>query len=94
MTATPKETEYVSNIGYFGPPVYYYSLKQCIRDGFLAPYKVVKVHIDRDVEGYRPEKGQLDREGEEVEDILVTVDSIFLRFQNMYFVGVYSWLHI
>src|SRR5437016_14621756 len=44
------------------------SLKQGIRDGFLAPYKVVKVHIDRDVVGYRPEKGQLDRDGEEVED--------------------------
>jgi type I restriction enzyme R subunit len=68
LTATPKETEYVSNIDYFGPPVYFYSLKQGIRDGFLAPYKVVKVHIDRDVEGYRPEKGQRDREGEEVED--------------------------
>jgi type I restriction enzyme, R subunit len=68
LTATPKETEYVSNIDYFGPPVYSYSLKQGIRDGFLAPYKVVKVHIDRDVEGYRPEKGQLDREGNEVDD--------------------------
>ncbi len=68
MTATPKETKYVSNIAYFGDPIYTYSLKQGIRDGFLAPYKVVKVHIDRDVEGYRPEKGQLDREGEEVED--------------------------
>ena len=68
LTATPKETKYVSNIHYFGEPVYSYSLKQGIRDGFLAPYKVVKVHIDRDVEGYRPEKGQLDREGEEVED--------------------------
>jgi type I restriction enzyme, R subunit len=68
MTATPKETKYVSNIEYFGDPVFSYSLKQGIRDGFLAPYKVVKVHIDRDVEGYRPEKGQLDREGEEVED--------------------------
>jgi type I restriction enzyme, R subunit len=42
--------------------------KQGIRDGFLAPYKVIKVHIDRDVEGYRPKKGQRDREGEEVED--------------------------
>jgi type I restriction enzyme R subunit len=73
MTATPKETEYVSNIAYFGEPVYYYSLKQGIRDGFLAPYKVVKVHIDRDVEGYRPEKGQLDREGEEVEDRIYNV---------------------
>ena len=70
MTATPKETEYVSNIKYFGEPVYTYSLKQGIRDGFLAPYKVIKVHIDRDVEGYRPVKGQLDRQGEEVEDRL------------------------
>jgi type I restriction enzyme R subunit len=68
LTATPKETKYVSNIGYFGEPIFSYSLKQGIRDGFLAPYKVVKVHIDRDVEGYRPEKGQLDRDGEEVED--------------------------
>ena len=68
LTATPKETEYVSNIHYFGEPVSSYSLKQGIRDGFLAPYKVIKVHIDRDVEGYRPEKGQLDRDGNEVED--------------------------
>ena len=68
LTATPKETKYVSNIHYFGEPIYSYSLKQGIRDGFLAPYKVVKVHIDRDVEGYRPEKGQLDRDGEEIED--------------------------
>ncbi len=68
LTATPKETEYVSNIAYFGEPVYSYSLKQGIRDGFLAPYKVVKIHIDRDVEGYRPEQGQLDRDGEAVED--------------------------
>lgn len=68
LTATPKETEYVSNIHYFGEPIYSYSLKQGIQDGFLAPYKVVKVHIDRDVEGYRPEKGQLDRDGVEIED--------------------------
>ena len=68
LTATPKETDYVSNSAYFGEPVYSYSLKQGIRDGFLAPYKVVKIHIDRDVEGYRPEQGQLDRDGEEVED--------------------------
>jgi len=68
LTATPKETEYVSNMAYFGQPVFSYSLKQGIRDGFLAPYKVVKVHIDRDIQGYRPEKGQLDREGDEVED--------------------------
>ncbi|MFZ0258122.1 MAG: type I restriction-modification enzyme R subunit C-terminal domain-containing protein, partial [Gammaproteobacteria bacterium] len=58
----------VSNIHYFGKPVYTYSLKQGIRDGFLAPYKVIKVHIDRDVEGYHPEKGQLDRDGQEIED--------------------------
>lgn len=68
LTATPKETKYVSNIAYFGDPVFSYSLKQGISDGFLAPYKVVKVHIDRDVEGYRPEKGQVDRVGEPVED--------------------------
>ena len=73
LTATPKETKYVSNIAYFGEPIYSYSLKQGIRDGFLAPYKVVKVHIDRDVQGYRPEKGQLDREGEEVEDRIYNV---------------------
>ncbi len=68
LTATPKETKYVSNMDYFGQPVFSYSLKQGIRDGFLAPYKVIKVHIDRDVEGYRPAKGTLDREGNEVED--------------------------
>jgi type I restriction enzyme R subunit len=68
LTATPKETEYVSNSDYFGAAVFTYSLKQGISDGFLAPYKVIKVHIDRDVEGYRPEIGQLDRHGEEVED--------------------------
>ncbi|MCR9140135.1 MAG: DEAD/DEAH box helicase family protein [Alphaproteobacteria bacterium] len=68
MTATPKETEYVSNINYFGEPIFTYSLKEGIRDGFLAPYKVIKSHIDRDIEGYRPEKGQLDRDGNEVED--------------------------
>ena len=68
MTATPKETEYVSNTDYFGDPVFIYSLRQGISDGFLAPYKVIKVHIDRDVEGYRPELGQLDRDGNEIED--------------------------
>src|SRR5712671_5788426 len=68
LTATPKETEYVSNIHYFGTPVYTYSLRQGIADGFLAPYKVVKVHIDVDVEGYRPERGDVDRDGNEIED--------------------------
>ena len=70
LTATPKETEYISNIHYFGKAVYSYSLKEGIRDGFLAPYKVIKVHIDVDVEGYRPEKGKTDRDGDEVEDRL------------------------
>jgi len=68
MTATPKETKYVSNIDYFGDPVYSYSLKQGIEDGFLAPYKVIKVHLNVDVEGYRPEKGKLDKDGNPVED--------------------------
>jgi len=70
LTATPKETKYVSNIHYFSEPIYTYSLKEGIRDGFLAPYKVVKVHIDRDVAGYRPEVGTVDRDGVEVEDRL------------------------
>jgi type I restriction enzyme R subunit len=68
LTATPKETEYASNIEYFGEPVYSYTLKQGIDDGFLAPYKVIKLHIDRDVEGYRPEKGALDRGGKAIDD--------------------------
>ncbi|WP_213253617.1 EcoAI/FtnUII family type I restriction enzme subunit R [Bradyrhizobium sp. sBnM-33] len=68
LTATPKETEYVSNTDYFGEPAFTYSLRQGISDGFLAPYKVIKVHIDRDIEGYRPELGQLDRDGNAIED--------------------------
>ena len=68
LTATPKETKYVSNTHYFGKPVYTYSLKQGIEDGFLAPYKVIKVHIDLDVQGYRPERGDTDRDGNEIED--------------------------
>lgn len=68
MTATPKETKEVSNIDYFGEPIYTYSLKQGIEDGFLAPYKVVKISIDRDVEGWRPKKGQKDKYGNEIED--------------------------
>ena len=73
LTATPKETKYVSNIAYFGEPVFSYSLKQGISDGFLAPYKVVKVHIDRDIEGWRPTKGQLARDGKPVDDRNYTV---------------------
>ena len=68
LTATPKETKYVSNIQYFGEPLYTYSLKQGIRDGFLAPYKVIRVHLDVDVQGYRPKRGEVDDRGYEIED--------------------------
>lgn len=68
MTATPKETYEVSNITYFGEPVYTYSLKQGIRDGFLAPYKVVRISLDKDVEGWRPYRGQIDVNGHLIED--------------------------
>ena len=73
MTATPKETNDVSNINYFGEPIYTYSLKDGIEDGFLAPYKVIKVSLDKDLEGYRPEKGKLDEDGYEVEDKEYTI---------------------
>lgn len=73
MTATPKETEYVSNIHYFGEPVYTYSLKQGIRDGFLAPYKVIKVHLDVDVYGYRPKKGEVDKKGIPIDDRIYNI---------------------
>ncbi|MCG9697242.1 DEAD/DEAH box helicase family protein [Shewanella sp. Isolate11] len=68
LTATPKETEEVSNSDYFGDPVYTYSLKEGIEDGFLAPYKVVRVDIDVDLQGWRPTKGQIDNNGEVIED--------------------------
>lgn len=68
LTATPKETDEVSNIEYFGDPIYTYSLKEGIEDGFLAPYKVVRVDIDVDVQGWRPTKGQTDKNGEVIED--------------------------
>lgn len=68
MTATPKETKDVSNIHYFGDPVYTYSLKQGIEDGFLAPYKVIRIDMDKDLVGYRPAKGKKDKYGQEVED--------------------------
>ena len=61
------------NTDCFGEPVYSCSLKQGIRDGLLAPCKAVKVHIDRDVEDCRPERGQSDREGEEVDDRICNV---------------------
>jgi len=68
LTATPKETDTVSNTDYFGDPVYTYSLKEGIEDGFLAPYKVVRVDIDIDVQGWRPTKGQIDKNGELIQD--------------------------
>jgi type I restriction enzyme R subunit len=68
MTATPKETKEVSNIDYFGDPVYTYSLRQGIDDGFLAPYKVVRIDLDRDLTGWRPDKGMIDKHGFEIED--------------------------
>lgn len=68
MTATPKETNEISNIEYFGEPVYTYSLRQGIDDGFLAPYKVIKVTLDIDAEGWRPPKDFLDKNGNPVED--------------------------
>nr|WP_242042885.1 DEAD/DEAH box helicase family protein [Aphanizomenon flos-aquae] len=61
LTATPKETKEVSNIDYFGQPIYTYSLKQGIEDGFLAPYKVVRIDIDKDLEGWQPAPGELDK---------------------------------
>jgi len=68
LTATPKETKDVSNIDYFGDPIYTYSLRQGIDDGFLAPYKVVRIDLDRDVSGWRPDKGMTDKYGQEIED--------------------------
>lgn len=68
MTATPKETKDVSNSFYFGEPIYTYSLKQGIDDGFLAPYKVVRIGLDKDLEGYRPELGKIDINGNVIED--------------------------
>ena len=70
MTATPKETKALSNIEYFGEPIYTYSLRQGIDDGFLAPYKVLRVGLNTDLEGYRPERGKTDINGELVEDRL------------------------
>lgn len=70
MTATPRETKSLSNIEYFGGPIYTYSLKQGIDDGFLAPYKVLRVGMNVDLEGYRPERNKTDIEGELVEDRL------------------------
>ena len=71
MTATPKETKYVSNISYFGEPVYTYSLREGIEDGFLAPFKVINIKTDIG-DGWRPYKGQTDIYGKEIEDRIYT----------------------
>lgn len=68
LTATPQETNAVSNIEYFGEPIYTYSLRQGISDGFLAPYKVVRIGLDKDILGWRPELGQLDKYGNLIAD--------------------------
>ena len=68
LTATPKETKEISNIEYFGDPIYTYSLRQGISDGFLAPYKVVRIGLDRDLDGWRPYDGQTDMHGQVIED--------------------------
>lgn len=67
-TATPIETKEASSTSYFGEPIYEYSLKQGIEDGFLAPYKVIRIGLDKDLEGYRPEVGKVDKFGYEIED--------------------------
>ncbi|TGC09450.1 EcoAI/FtnUII family type I restriction enzme subunit R [Methanolobus halotolerans] len=68
LTATPKETETISNIHYFGEPIYTYSLKQGIDDGFLAPYRVIRIDIDKDLQGWRPDKDKVDKYGRLIED--------------------------
>jgi type I restriction enzyme R subunit len=68
LTATPKETREVSTLNYFGDPGYEYSLKQGIDDGFLAPYKVVRIDLDRDLQGWRPSDGMIDDLGQPIED--------------------------
>lgn len=72
LTATPKETHDVSTTHYFGEPVYTYSLKQGIEDGFLAPYKVVRIDVDKDLTGYAPGAGKRDKHGQEIEDRVYT----------------------
>ena len=72
LTATPKETEDVSNIDYFGEPLYTYSLKQGIEDGYLAPYKVIRIDLDRDTFGWRPTVGMTDKHGHLIEDRVYT----------------------
>ena len=72
LTATPKETQAISNSDYFGEPVYTYSLKQGIEDGYLAPYKVVRIDLDKDTFGWRPTAGMTDKHGHAIEDRIYT----------------------
>ncbi|WP_372825788.1 EcoAI/FtnUII family type I restriction enzme subunit R [Polaromonas sp.] len=72
LTATPKETKDISNTFYFGEPIYTYSLKQGIEDGFLAPYKVIRVDLDKDTFGWRPTAGMTDKHGQLIEDRVYT----------------------
>ena len=72
LTATPKETKEISNSAYFGEPIYTYSLKQGIEDGFLAPYKVIRVDLDKDTFGWRPITGMTDNKGQVIEDRIYT----------------------
>ena len=85
LTATPKETKYASNITYFGESIYTYSLKQGIQDGFLAPYKVVRIDIDKDIQGWTPPEGMKDDLGNEIERReynLVDMDRILVLNQR------------
>jgi type I restriction enzyme R subunit len=98
MTATPKETKYVSNVHYFGDPVYSYSLKQGIEDGFLAPYKVVRVDLDHDLLGWRPETGQVDDSGEVIDDRIYNAtdfdrDIVFPQRDQLVAERISSFLH-
>ncbi len=79
MTATPKETKYISKLNYFGEPVYSYSLKEGIQDGFLAPFKVINIRIDIG-DGWRPFKGQRDIYGNEIEDRIQQVAKEITRY--------------
>ena len=76
LTATPKETRDVSSMHYFGDPIYSYTLKQGIEDGFLAPYKVVRIDIDKDLQGWRPSKGQTDKHGQLIEDRIYNLNDM------------------
>lgn len=98
MTATPKETKFVSNIDYFGEPVYTYSLKQGIEDGFLAPYKVVRVDLDHDLLGWRPGVGQVDDSGEVIDDRIYNPkdfdrDIVFPQRDRLVAERISSFLH-